>query len=198
MQRSVVVQGGPDAWRWFGGRPALDLVNTLRRRYATPIETLRSGEDLSGWLLAAGVTKVAVTVCPRELGQARKLREAINAAVTATVEGRPLPEDTIDHLNDWLAMRGGEMTLRSDASEVWLHNEPPSSLTQCLAFLALDAAQLVGTDDRARLRVCDSEQCGMRFYDRSRAGRRRWCSSQECGNVARARRFRARNAAGDD
>jgi predicted RNA-binding Zn ribbon-like protein len=192
------VEAGPDAWRWFGGRAALDLVNTVRRRYAGPVDTLRSGEDLSRWLLAARVTTVAITVDARGLGQARRLREVVNDAVTSTVEGRQLPAGAIDQLNGWLGMRGGEIVLRSDAGAVRLDHEPPSTLAQCLAVLALDAAQLVGTDQRARLRVCGNEQCGMRFYDRSRAGRRRWCSSQACGNVDRARRFRARHAADDD
>jgi predicted RNA-binding Zn ribbon-like protein len=63
-------------------------------------------------------------------------------------------------------------------------------------MVALDAARMLGTPaERARIRICASDTCSARFYDRSPAGRRRWCSMQGCGNVAKARRHRARLAA---
>ena len=49
--------------------------------------------------------------------------------------------------------------------------------------------------ERARLRICASETCGTRFFDRSPAGARRWCSMRTCGNEAKARRFRERERA---
>jgi predicted RNA-binding Zn ribbon-like protein len=48
---------------------------------------------------------------------------------------------------------------------------------------------------RARVRICASETCSARFYDRSPAGVRRWCSMSLCGNVAKARRHRSRRRA---
>jgi predicted RNA-binding Zn ribbon-like protein len=63
--------------------------------------------------------------------------------------------------------------------------------------VALDAAQMLGTAaERARVRVCASETCSARFYDRSPAGRRRWCSMRTCGNEAKARRHRAKARSG--
>jgi predicted RNA-binding Zn ribbon-like protein len=60
-------------------------------------------------------------------------------------------------------------------------------------MIALDAAQMLGTpDQRARIRVCGSDTCSARFYDRSPAARRRWCSMRSCGNQAKARRHRER------
>jgi predicted RNA-binding Zn ribbon-like protein len=54
---------------------------------------------------------------------------------------------------------------------------------------------MLGTPaERARIRICASETCSARFYDRSPAARRRWCSMQACGNVEKARRHRARAA----
>lgn len=63
-------------------------------------------------------------------------------------------------------------------------------------MVALDAAHMLGrAAERERVRICASETCSARFYDRSPAGRRRWCSMARCGNVAKARRHRARMAA---
>jgi predicted RNA-binding Zn ribbon-like protein len=60
-------------------------------------------------------------------------------------------------------------------------------------MVALDAARMLGVAaERDRVRVCASDTCSARFYDRSPAGRRRWCSMALCGNVEKARRHRAK------
>ncbi len=56
---------------------------------------------------------------------------------------------------------------------------------------------MLGTPaEAARIRVCASATCSARFYDRSPAGRRRWCSMALCGNEAKARRHRDRARSG--
>jgi predicted RNA-binding Zn ribbon-like protein len=60
-------------------------------------------------------------------------------------------------------------------------------------MVAYDAARMLGiATERARVRICGSETCSARFYDRSPAARRRWCSMAACGNQNKARRFRER------
>ncbi len=70
---------------------------------------------------------------------------------------------------------------------------PADAIKHALARIALDAATLLGTNHRERLRICASPTCSARFYDASRAASRRWCSMRGCGNAAKARRHRARN-----
>jgi predicted RNA-binding Zn ribbon-like protein len=68
---------------------------------------------------------------------------------------------------------------------------------RALGAIALDAAQMLGTPaEVARVRICASDTCSARFYDRSPAGRRRWCSMRTCGNEAKARRHRERARSG--
>src|SRR5436190_17773877 len=84
---------GEPWWYWLGGRPALDLVNTLRERWRRRVETLVTPADLELWLVRAGVLTESsdVAVTPEVLAEARALREAIDACVTALVEGTPFP-----------------------------------------------------------------------------------------------------------
>jgi predicted RNA-binding Zn ribbon-like protein len=193
------IEDGAAAWRWFGARPALDFVNTVRCRYAGGVDTLCSEADLAAWLQAAGVTAEHVSVDARGLRAARRLREAINDAVTATVEHERVPALALRQINRWLAQSArAPMLVAQDGTLQLQGDELTVSLDGCLAAIALDAARMLGSEDRGRVRVCAAEHCGMRFYDRSPAGRRRWCSSSRCGNVERARRFRARRAASDD
>jgi predicted RNA-binding Zn ribbon-like protein len=61
-----------------------------------------------------------------------------------------------------------------------------------LAWLAVDAIDLMRFADLSRLRRCEGEDCGWLFLDSSKAGRRRWCDMTVCGNRAKARRHRAK------
>lgn len=43
-----------------------------------------------------------------------------------------------------------------------------------------------------RLRMCANPSCGWVFFDRSRNHSKVWCEMAECGNRAKARRYRAK------
>ena len=45
-----------------------------------------------------------------------------------------------------------------------------------------------------RLKACEAETCHWAYYDRSPAGRGRWCSMRVCGARAKMRRYRAKGA----
>lgn len=47
--------------------------------------------------------------------------------------------------------------------------------------------RMLQADDPKRLRNCAARHCVLRFYDVSRAGRRRWCSMSLCGDRAKVR-----------
>ena len=188
---------GEPWWYWLGGRPALDLANTLRERWRRRVETLVTPGDLEVWLVQAGVmtesTDFAVT--PDVLADARDLREAIDACATALVTGAPAPADAVRHIDGWLKFAGARPALVLDAAGVPALGERGAghSPRRALGAIALDAARMLGDPaERVRVRVCASDTCSARFYDRSPAGRRRWCSMRTCGNEAKARRHRER------
>jgi predicted RNA-binding Zn ribbon-like protein len=190
-----LVSGEP-WWYWLGGRPALDLVNTLRERWRRRVETLVTPEDLGLWLVRAGVLAEPLPVAPDVLDEARALRAAIDACVTAVVEtGAAPPREAVALIDRWLVHAGARPHLAVDAAGHPVLGERPAadSPRRALGAIALDAAQMLGgPGERARVRICASETCSARFFDRSPAGRRRWCSMRTCGNEAKARRHRAR------
>lgn len=195
---ALPLQTGEPWWYWLGGRPALDLVNTLRERWRRRVETLVTPADLELWLERAGVMTdtAGVPVTAEILAEARELREAIDACVTALVDDGPPPGTAVTHIDRWLKYAGGRPQLALDAAGVPMLGERPEghSPRRALGAIAFDAARMIGDPaERARVRVCASETCSARFYDRSPAGRRRWCSMRTCGNEAKARRHRARS-----
>ncbi|HUF95977.1 MAG TPA: CGNR zinc finger domain-containing protein [Acidimicrobiia bacterium] len=44
-----------------------------------------------------------------------------------------------------------------------------------------------------RLKACLNDSCQWAYYDHSRNGSRRWCTSEGCGNLMAARAYRARD-----
>lgn len=186
---------GEPWWYWSGGRPAVDFVNTLRERWWRNVETLVTPEDLAAWLVQAGVMDAPAHVAPSVVRQARELREAIDAGVEAAIAGRPTPAVAVTLIDDWLVFAGArpQLVLGPDGAPLLAQRAAADSPRRALGTIALDAAQMLGTPaQRARIRICASETCSGRFYDRSPAGRRRWCSMRTCGNEAKVRRHRAR------
>ena len=129
------------------------------------------------------------------LPEARALREAIDAGVRAIAAREPIEPAALTLIDDWLVHAGTRPQLRAGPEGVPLLEERAAadSPRRALGTIALDAARMLGTpDERERVRICGSETCSARFYDRSPAGRRRWCSMARCGNVEKARRHRAK------
>jgi predicted RNA-binding Zn ribbon-like protein len=186
---------GEPWWYWSGGRPAVDFVNTRRERWRRGVETLVTPDDLTGWLVRARVMDDAAPVSHKVLGQARDLREAIDTLLVAAIEGATPPPGAVTLIDDWLVFAGARPQLVPGAD-----GGPPrlteraaaDSPRRALGMIALDAATMLGTDQRGRVRICASETCSGRFFDRSPAGARRWCSMRTCGNEAKARRHRER------
>jgi predicted RNA-binding Zn ribbon-like protein len=63
-----------------------------------------------------------------------------------------------------------------------------------LSVIARDAVYLIGGDEVARVKECAAPDCALIFFDHSEPQNRRWCSMSGCGNRAKVRAHRARNA----
>ena len=55
-------------------------------------------------------------------------------------------------------------------------------------------ARLGVLGELGRVKICPADDCRWAFYDTSRNGSRQWCSMAVCGNRAKARAHRARQA----
>jgi predicted RNA-binding Zn ribbon-like protein len=186
---------GEPWWYWSGGRPAVDFVNTRRERWRRGVETLVTPEDLATWLVRAGVMDASASVTQKVLAQAVDLREAIDTLLVGAIDGTPVAStEAITLIDDWLVFAGvrPQLVAGEDGAPLLTERAAADSPRRALGTIALDAATMLGTDQRSRIRICASETCSGRFFDRSPAGRRRWCSMRTCGNEAKARRHRQR------
>jgi predicted RNA-binding Zn ribbon-like protein len=74
----------------------------------------------------------------------------------------------------------------------WAWTGTEKDLTSLLWPVARAATVLLTSPQLAQVRECAGDPCGWLFLDLSKNGSRRWCDMADCGNRAKARRYRAR------
>ena len=191
-----------------GGRLSADFVNTVDPRTGEDDhDALDTYRDLLGWCQHADVIDAAEHRALERLARADQaradaafadaitFREALYRVLAALASDAPPPPADLEALNRVigpalaavrLAVRDGEVV------EEWADD----TLEAPLWRIARDARDLLASPARHRVRQCHADTCGWVFVDASRAGRRKWCSMEGCGNRAKARRFATRQRAG--
>jgi predicted RNA-binding Zn ribbon-like protein len=174
-------------WVFDGGRPCLELVNTLRARHlAEPVELLTSPEALAEWLGLAGFTVGRTAVTGRNVTAAKALRESVNRLLTEP----PPREPDVRLVNNAVKpplparLRLDDGALRREAPA------PPDWVATAFGAIASDAVDLATS--AVFVRICAADDCGLRFYDGSPLRTRQWCAMARCGNRAKARAHYAR------
>ncbi|MEV3968333.1 CGNR zinc finger domain-containing protein [Streptomyces sp. NPDC050698] len=151
------------------------LVNTL---------DIESGADA----LDTPEVRARLGVTDEETDRARALRESLRATLLAHA-GHP-PHREVTPLGDLLA--GAPLLVRVDPADGSAALAPPDDRS-LHARVAAAVAEALVAGTWTRLKACEAADCHWAYYDRSPAGRGRWCSMQVCGARAKMRRYRAKD-----
>jgi predicted RNA-binding Zn ribbon-like protein len=181
-------------WKFVGGRVCLDFVNTVggRVRGVVVRDKLQGYKDLLDWSEAAGLIGSAGAFAPRAGRAVFSRAIALREALYLLFRDKRDP-GALEILNrELLIARGHERLNRLRGGFVWGWDESPA-LDRMLWQVARSAAELLGSSELARVRLCNGEECGWLFLDTSRNGRRHWCDMRDCGNRAKVKRFRERH-----
>jgi predicted RNA-binding Zn ribbon-like protein len=176
------------------GRLCLELVATVHGRLGSaPTDDLADGSGVAQWLATVGVETVEAPTA-EDVRDYLAVREAVYRLVTAFVAGK-VAERGVDVtlVNDWALDSTPVPQLRITQGALVSDTAKPTP-RQVLTAVARDAIDLLSTPESARLHQCDGNHCGTVFLDTSRGGRRRWCSSDRCGNRARVAAHRDRHS----
>ncbi|MCK1819075.1 CGNR zinc finger domain-containing protein [Streptomyces sp. XM83C] len=190
----------PHDLRFDAGRICLDLLATTH-----PEERLGSVDVLRAWIVGSGLVPPGTPLAhadPSWVREFRELRDLIGQLVGAWLlpapPGGPVPpyDHVLLRVNDLArpAPPAPRAVRRQDGDLVRELAAPPAC-GALLAAVARDAVELF-TDPAARacLRQCAGDNCPIVYLDTSRGRRRRWCSSEVCGNRERVARHRRRAA----
>ena len=200
----------PYRFELTAGALCLDLVNTLgNRRGPEPLEEhLVTYGDLVEFARQAGALSDSEAEALREGGAARPaeaarvltraiaLREALVRVFEPLSRGEEPEPDTLSGLNAELGRALAHARIeRGEAGYALAWSRPgPDDLDAPLWPAVHSAMEVLLDADLGRLGECDSETCGFLFLDTTRNRSRRWCDTRICGNRARVRAHRKRQA----
>lgn len=172
---------------FVGGHLALDFANTIYRRLPTPgPELLKDSAVFGDWLRITGVLDREAEDPPlRAVAEAIELRAALWTGFEALRAGRGVGPKVLEGVLGH-AHGGARWVAVDDLGAV-----RGLDVKGATAALAVSSLQLLLAPPGERLRACDA--CGWFFLDRSKGGRRRWCSMKTCGNSRKVARYRAAN-----
>lgn len=176
---------------------ALDFLNTEIGSGPGRMECLASDGQVMEWLRLAGLLEEVVEPVPAFrkgtlLDAALTLRNAARELLTRRVAGQA---GNPQILNRFLA-RGGsfqELTWKKKRNPECVRRRRVECPEDLLVPVAEAMAQLLVEGDFKLIRKCESPECTLWFYDRTKSHKRRWCSMAVCGNRMKVAAFRARN-----
>ena len=187
----------------LGGRPCLDFVNTVDWRTSDhPRDLLTTYADLVKWsaharILSSSQAKRLMKEASRRPAGAKKLykraialREALDRSFSAISRGEKPGEKDLVGLNAELSLAlARSQIVPAGKGFAWAPTGPDSALDRLFWAIVRDAADLLTSDALKRVGECAGDGCGWLFLDTSKNRSRQWCSMDDCGNRAKARRF---------
>jgi predicted RNA-binding Zn ribbon-like protein len=176
---------------------ALDFVNTKFGVGDGRREWLDSDARVLDWLQRAGLPTLKFKAKARRgalLDAALALRESARGLIEKRKDGA-IGNPAV--LNRLLALDSSysQLVWSKQLSARREQQRRVTSIEGLLVPVAQAVATLIAEADFSLLRECESADCTVWFYDRTKSHRRRWCSMALCGNRMKVAAFRARNKA---
>lgn len=178
-------------FQFIAGNLALDFVNTVGNRLGSPRDYFSDVVEFRRWVRLSGSwgNQAPPRIRRPQLGLVRQVRERLYALFRPLAVGYGLSHRALGELNTGLSRVGGKRQLCCNKESVdWAWKTSQDDPDRILGPILLSAADLLLNPSRSQIRQCEGESCGWLFLDRSKAGRRRWCSMADCGNRAKVRR----------
>lgn len=181
----------------IGGHIALDLLNTVSIANDKIIDALQSDDDVLNWLNDFDANRNNNSKDLPKLGllnSTRKLRDEIRALLTARKEGKSIDLTVI---NQYLAYDISHPVLIKESGDSLILERQRSIKRpeQLLSPIVNAAAELLANENLDLVRRCESPDCVLWFYDRTKGHKRRWCSMAICGNRHKVASFRQKDRA---
>lgn len=188
METWVVDQSGDDL--------ALNFVNTLGSRHrVVPNEHLSDYGDLVSFARQVGLINTteakrlvrkasrAPDVADTLLAWAIELREASYRVFDAIVHASEPAAEDLDLVN------AAAKRLYVDRDLGWSWESDESGLDAFMGPIVRRTIELITTEEREHVSVCEAPDCLWLFYDSSKNHSRKWCDMKQCGNRMKQRRL---------
>ena len=164
----------------------LNSTNTKSGR-----DDFSSAAELKAWLVEEQLIPEKAAIAESDVGQAAAVRDALIRLIESRADGK-IDSNAVDVLNR--STRSAQMCV-SFGSEGRVQLEPLApAVDGALGKLIAIVVDAMSDGTWENLKICRGFDCSWAFYDRSKNHSGAWCDINDCGNVAKARSYRARHA----
>jgi predicted RNA-binding Zn ribbon-like protein len=156
-----------------------------------PSDEWKTPDELASWMRARGLINRGKVVTLADHKRAQELRGALRSWLQFTPETRATAREHTELVNRVSGLYPLIVKIDHNGSA----SLQPAKGVTALGRVLAEFFSLAESDRLNRLKMCSSDECRWVFFDRSKPGNRRWCSSSLCGNRQKTRDYRSRSKA---
>jgi predicted RNA-binding Zn ribbon-like protein len=188
-----------------GGNSALNLVNTVSGWGYDPEDWVPDMASFLVWarlsgLLDEGEKKQVARLIEgspaadeRVLASVKELRFTLWSLIGCLQHRKPAKPSDLSVINKWARRLALSEQVVVERNKIEVAINPDISVLELIGLRVTAAAlALLKNPPAGRIKTCPGENCGWKFVDRSKNRSRRWCDMAVCGNLVKAREYRAR------
>jgi predicted RNA-binding Zn ribbon-like protein len=153
-----------------------------------PSDELGTQAQLGSWMRERGLLKKDELVTAADHRRALELRSALRSFLDLAPDSRVAAQRRAEALNRVCVF----YPLVVKISQAGTLELKPAIAANGLGLVLAEMFALSDSGRLNRLKMCSSNECQWVFFDRSKPGNRRWCSSLICGNRQKTRDYRKR------
>lgn len=151
-------------------------------------DELGTQTQLESWMRERGLLKKGERVTVDDHRRALELRRALRSFLELLPDSRGATRQRAECLNAVSAF----YPLVVKIAQAGTLKLQPATAVNGLGEVMAELFSLAESGRLDRLKMCSSDECQWVFFDRSKPGNRRWCSSLLCGNRQKTRNYRKR------
>jgi predicted RNA-binding Zn ribbon-like protein len=155
-------------------------------------EELDSPAGLVDWLAARDLAAAGAAADDDDLARAIALREALRTLLEAHNDVDVDTAPAVAVLDEAAARGGLSIRFAPDESRMVA---TAGDVDGALGCVLVAVADVMADDTWSRLKACRDETCLWAYLDTAKNRSRAWCSMRSCGNRAKVRAYRERQAA---
>jgi predicted RNA-binding Zn ribbon-like protein len=156
-----------------------------------PSDEWKTPDELASWMRVRGLLDRGEVVTRADHKRAQELRGALRAWLQFAPEAGTGAREHAELVNRVSELYPLVVKIDHNGST----SLQPAKGAMAMGRVLAEFFSLAESGRLNRLKMCSSDECRWVFFDRSKPGNRRWCSSLLCGNRQKTRDYRSRSKA---
>lgn len=187
MDKSILTLGGP-SW--------INLVNTIYISNKQEIDILANASSVLQWMKENNLVRESDVLALEKkklldtlIVELQSIRTLCNTILSEIEQRGELSLSTTNKIKSAVEKLQGSLTINSESEKLKMTFQGETVEDQVMYSIMDSIINTFENTSLGRIRKCNHEECRLYFVDTSKAGKRRWCSMELCGNRKKAAEF---------